>query len=130
MDEVTKLFQKGNAPKAQRVSAELDFQETKFALELAESKLNVLQNLTKPNTVKRLIHEVERSRSQELAGNEILELRRIQAERTRQQIEHCRITAPRAGRVVYVAPATGVTVHQGDRVHEQQRLLSILPPPS
>jgi len=130
VDEVTKLFQKGNASKAQRVSAELNFQETKFALEMAQSKLNLLQNLTRPNTVKRLISEVERSRSRELAANEILELRRAQAERTRQQVKHCRITAPCDGQVVYVAPPAGARVHEGDRVHEQQRLLSVLPPAS
>lgn len=128
LDNVTKLFQKGTASKAQKVSAELAFQETRFAFELANSKLNTLQNITKPNTVKRLISEVERSRSQELAANEILELRRTQADRTRQQVNHCRITAPCDGRVVNVAPPAGPAVHEGDRVHEQQRLLSILPP--
>jgi HlyD family secretion protein len=128
MDGVTRLFEKGTVSKAQKVSAELAFQETKFALELAQGKLNTLENFTKPNTVKRLISEVERSRSQEMAANEILELRRAQAERTRQQVGHCRITAPCDGRVVYVAPPAGPAVHEGDRVHEQQRLLSVLPP--
>ena len=127
LDEVTKLFQKGNATKALKVSAELNFQETKFALELAQNKLNVLENITKPNRIKRLISEVERSRSQELAAKEILELRRAQAERTRQQVAHCRITAPCDGRVVYVTLPAGASVHEGARVHEQQRLLSILP---
>ncbi len=130
VNEVTKLFEKGNVSKAQKVSSELDFKETKFALELAQSKLNVLQNLTKPNTLKRLINEVERSRSQELAANEILELRRAQAERTRQQVVHCRIIAPSDGRVIYDSPPAAPRVHEGDRVREQQRLLNILPPAS
>lgn len=127
VDEVTRQFQRGIASKGLKVSAELNFQETKFTLELADIRRNVLENLTKPDTIKKLISEVERSHSQELAANEILELRRAQVESTRQQVEHCRITAPCDGRVVYVSPPDGGKVQEGNRVHERQRLLSILP---
>jgi HlyD family secretion protein len=130
VDEVTKQFQRGVVTNALKVSAELNFQETKFAFELAASRLILLENLTKPNTLKRLISDIERSRSQELAAKEILELRRAQAERTQKQIEHCRITAPCDGKVVYLSPTAGARVHEGDTVHEQQRLVRILPPAS
>ena len=122
-----KLFEKGTVSNAHKVAAELSLQETKFALELAKSKLQILESVTRPNTTTRLSSEVERSHAQEVAAKEILELRRAQAERTRQQLEHCRITAPCDGRVVYVSPASGGNIHEGERVHERQRLLSILP---
>ena len=127
VDEVRRLFEKGTISNAHKVAAELSLQETKFALELAQSKLHILESVTKPNTIKRLIGEVERCRSGELAAKDILELRRAQAERTRQQLEHCRIMAPCDGRVVSASLASGGNVHEGDRVHERQRLLSILP---
>ena len=40
VDEVQRNFDKGTASKAQKVATELSFQRTKFALELAQTKLN------------------------------------------------------------------------------------------
>jgi HlyD family secretion protein len=100
LDEILKLFQKGTVSKGQKVATELAFQETKFAIEAAQNRLSVLENFTKSNTIKRLISEVEKARSQELAAQDILELEGARAEKTRRQIENCRITAPCDGLVV------------------------------
>ena len=63
-------------------------------------KLNDLENYAKPLAVKRFESEVEKTYSQELAAKEISELRQSQVERTRRQIENCKLKAPCDGRLV------------------------------
>ena len=127
LDKVNSLYTKGETSKAQKVSAELAIQGTRFALEMAQNKLQVLLNTTRPNTILRLRGELERNRSQAMTAKEILELRRSMADRTRQQIERCRITAPCDGRVVYMTTPAGAKVQEGDQVHERQPLVRIVP---
>ena len=86
--------------KAQKVAVELGSQKTKYDLELAQSKLNSLENYDKPIAVKRLSSEIEKARAQEQAAKEIWELRQSQVERTRRQIENCKLKAPCDGRLM------------------------------
>jgi multidrug resistance efflux pump len=127
LDELTRLFEKGNTSKATKVAGELSFQEAKFALEIAQTKLSVLQNFTKPNTVKRLIGEVEKARSHELAVKDIFELRQKRADKTRRQIENCRITAPRDGQVVHAHGPARPLLREGAAVRERQLLFTVVP---
>ena len=134
VDEVQRNFDKGTVSKAQRVAAELSFQQTKFALELAQMKLNHLEKVTRPNTVKRLVGEVERTRALEVAAKDILELRQAREQKTRRQIAACRITAPwTAGcsmRCVRARPGEGtndVPVEEGDHVRERQVVVRVVP---
>ena len=80
--------------KAQKVAAELTLQKAKYDFELAQSKLNSLEKYSKPLAVKRLTSEIDKAHSQEQAAKEISELRQSQVERTRRQIENCKLKAP------------------------------------
>jgi hypothetical protein len=134
VDEAQKAFDKGTTSRAQKVAAELSLQRTKFALELAQAKLNKLENFTRPNVVKRLVGEVERARALELAAKDILELRQSRKQRTRRQIEACRITAPCDGRVLHATrpPRSSegpkeVAIEEGERVRERQVVVRVVP---
>jgi multidrug resistance efflux pump len=127
VDQITKMFRKGEVSQGDKVAAELAFQETKFALELAQNQVSVLENFTKPNTLKRLISEVEKARSQEVSAQEILELERARVETTRRQIENCRLLAPSDGRVVLGTTPARARINEGDTVRERQLLFTIVP---
>jgi len=133
LDLVQKRFEKGTASKAQKVTAELSLQRTKFALELAQMKLNNLEDVTRPNMVKRLVGEVERTRALELAAKDILELRQSREQKTRRHIEACRIRAPCDGRVFHAMrmprPGEGtndVAIEEGERVRERQVVVRVV----
>jgi HlyD family secretion protein len=134
LDHTTRGFEKGMVTKAQKIAAELTFQRTRFDLELAQSKLNSLENYSKPMAVKRALSEVEKTRSHELAAKEIWDLRQGQVERTRRNIENCRLKAPCDGRLVYATRlartgegADPVPIQPGDIVRERQELARVIP---
>ena len=128
VDEANKLWEQGKLSKARKVASELAYQETRFALELAQSRLNSLENLTRPNTIKRLRAEVVKALSREQTAKEVGDLERARAEKTRHQIENCRVAAPCDGRLALVpAPASVTLLGEGDLVHEHQRLFSVVP---
>ena len=62
-----RMFAKGFVSQAQKVSEELSFKKAEFALEQARSKRNVLVDYTNAKTIKKLLSEVEKARSDELA---------------------------------------------------------------
>jgi HlyD family secretion protein len=128
VDEVNKLWEQGKLSRARKVAAELALQETKFALELAQSKLSSLENYTRPNAIKRLRSEIVKALSREQTAKEVGNLERARAEKTRLQIENCRITAPCDGRLALASPPASVALlGEGDRVHERQRLFRVIP---
>jgi hypothetical protein len=134
-DLVGRLFEKGAASKTQKVVSELSFQRAKFSLEVGQMKLKHLEEFDRPNTVKRLFGEVERTRALELAAKDIFELRQAREQKTRHQVEACQIAAPCDGRVAYAmrppGPGEGqdpVPIREGDRVRERQVVLRIIPP--
>ena len=77
LDWANRMWQKGYITKAQKVSEELNFQKARFALEQAESKLQVLTKYTREKTIKELRSEVEKARSDELAKQATWELERL-----------------------------------------------------
>ena len=95
------MFEKGYVSKAQKVSEELNFQKAKFALEQAQSKLNVLEKYTKDKTIKELKSEVEKARSDELAKKQTCELEKDKEAKLEKQIVNCKLFAPGDGLVVY-----------------------------
>ena len=76
-------------------------QREKEALELARSKLELLEKYTLPKTTKALKVEAERKRSDELARQSAWELEKSREEKLNKQIESCRIIAPGDGVIVY-----------------------------
>jgi RNA polymerase sigma factor (sigma-70 family) len=83
-------------------SAEQDRLREQLSLEKVQSKLEVLNQYTKPKTVKELRSEVERALSNELAKRDIYQLEREKEASLERQIAGCKLLAPCDGRVVYV----------------------------
>lgn len=133
LDHTTRNFEKGTVTKAQKVAVELTFQQTKFALELAQMRLNDLENYARPLAVKRLFSEIDKARSHEKTVKEIWELRQSQVEGTRRQIENCKLKAPCDGRLVLAQRpprregAEPVPMQPGDMVRERQEIARVIP---
>jgi HlyD family secretion protein len=134
VEQTLRMWEKGTASKARKVADELRLQKAKFALELSQSKLNLLENYAKAKTIKQLRTVVEKALTDELLNKEIWELRRTREEKTRRQIENCRIVAACDGRVVVSLrpprPGEGhepVPIQTGDIVRERQEIARVLP---
>ena len=76
-------------------------QKAKFALEQAQTKLNVLEKYTKDKTIKELESEVEKAHSDELAKKQTYELEKDKEAKLEKQIVNCKLFAPGDGLVVY-----------------------------
>jgi HlyD family secretion protein len=84
LDWAKRMFEKGYVSQATKVSEELTHKKARFTLEQAQSKRKVLVDYTKGKTIKELISEVEKARSDELAKLEAAQLehlREIELER-------------------------------------------------
>jgi multidrug resistance efflux pump len=109
-----RMFDKGYVSVAEKVSEELKFKKTQFALEQAQSKRQVLIKHTKGKTIKELTRAIEAARANELARQAALERERSALKRLGNQIERCKVVAPVGGRVRYPAPmGTGAVLRDG-----------------
>ncbi len=126
-----RMFDKGYVSKATAISEELTFKKSQFALEQAESKLNVLVKYTKGKTIKELVSEVEKSKSDELAKQATWELEKGKELKLEKQIAACTLTAPIDGLVVYANDpgrgfgSTQPQIEEGATVRERQKIISI-----
>jgi multidrug efflux pump subunit AcrA (membrane-fusion protein) len=131
VDWANRMFVKGYVSKAQKVSEELNYQKAKFALEQAQSKLNVLENFTKGKTIKELRSEVEKSRSDELAKQQTFQLERDKEAKLEKQIKNCKLYAPGDGIVVYANDPNKSfgnnqpQIEEGAAVRERQKIFSL-----
>ena len=114
-------------------AAEAALQHEKETLELARSKLELLEKYTLPKTTKALKVEAERKRSDELARQSAWELEKSREEKLNKQIESCRIIAPGDGVIVYAnnpnRPVRGqprAQIEEGATVRQRQKILSIV----
>jgi HlyD family secretion protein len=112
-------------------SAELTLARQRMALEHAKFKQKVLQEITKPRTMKELRADVERKRSDELAKRPTLELELAKERKLERQIAACEIKAPADGVLYYVnAPARpdGRTpqIEEGATVRERQKIFRVI----
>jgi RND family efflux transporter MFP subunit len=114
-------------------AAEAALQREKEALELARSKLDLLEKYTLPKTTKALKVEAERKRSDELARQSTWELEKSREEKLNKQIESCRIIAPGDGVIVYANNSTRPVrgqprpqIEEGATVRQRQKILSIV----
>jgi len=101
-----------------------------FSLEKAQTKLNLLDNYTKPKTVKELRTEVEKALSDELAKKQRWDLEKDKEAKLEKQINACRIFAPSEGVVIRAnepsLPGGPPAVDDGATVRERQVLMHIL----
>jgi HlyD family secretion protein len=114
-------------------TARAALEREKEALELARSKLDVLEKYTLPKTTKALKVEAERKRSDELARQSAWELEKSREEKLNKHIESCRIIAPGDGVIVYAnnpnRPMRGQPrpqIEEGATVRQRQKILSIV----
>jgi RND family efflux transporter MFP subunit len=94
-----------------------------FVLEQAQTKLRVLEQYTKPKTLKELRSEVEKARSTELAKHQTWELEKGKEKMLERQIEHCKLLSPADGLIVH-----GDGVDTGTVVTPRQRVFWVFDP--
>ena len=100
----TRMWGQGKVEQGSRVAEELSFQRAKFGIELAQSRLVVLQNHTRPRILRNLQGDVEKSHSGEQIRQSVLRLEQARENRIQQQIDACRILAPIDGTVLDARP--------------------------
>ncbi|MBV8488158.1 MAG: efflux RND transporter periplasmic adaptor subunit, partial [Planctomycetaceae bacterium] len=126
-----RMYEKGYVSRASKVSEELNYQKANFALEQAQSKLNVLENYTKAKTIKELRSEVEKAKSDELAKEQTFQLEKSKEAKLVKQIENCKLFAPGDGIVVYANDPmksfgnTQPQIEEGATVRERQKIFSL-----
>jgi RNA polymerase sigma factor (sigma-70 family) len=106
------------------------------ALELAKSKLNILQEYTRTKTLKARTLEVERKRPFELAKRNQWQLEQNRAKKLERQIASCTIAAPVDGVVIYANPPRlrrgefdpPQQIEEGSHVRQRQKILSVVDP--
>ena len=98
----------------------------RLSLEIAKTKLNLLQNYTKAKTIKELRSEVEKAHNDEIAKQQRWELEKGKAKNLERQIERCKIYAPAEG-VVHQAydPDTREWFQERATVRERMRIMEI-----
>jgi RNA polymerase sigma factor (sigma-70 family) len=133
---------KGEAAPADIV-AELDIDERlenagqlisreRVALEVAETRLDVLQRYTIDRTKKERAIDIERKRSSELARKAASALERDKAAKLERQIKSCTLIAPGDGIIVYAndprprGGGMGVQIEEGATVRERQKIFSVV----
>jgi RNA polymerase sigma factor (sigma-70 family) len=109
--------------------SEHDLLRETFALEKMQKKLDVLDNYTKPKTLKELQTEVQKARALELAKKQTFQLERDNEFKLEKQIINCKLIAPCDGVVVYanswLAGGRNGRIEEGGTVSEAQHILSI-----
>jgi HlyD family secretion protein len=114
VDWSRRMFQKGYASLAEKVSEELALKHAVFALEEAQSQKKVLVDYSKERTNKALTGAIESARARELAAQAVLERERSLQKKLADEIGRCKVKAPSAGRREYLAPlGAGAVVHDG-----------------
>ena len=123
MDWTQRMYVKGYASMAEKVSEELALKHARFALEQAQSQRMVLVEYSRDKTIKALTGAIESARAREFAAQAVLERERCVQKKLAEQLTRCKVKAPVAGRIEYVAPfGTGAIVHDGQVIF---RIVSI-----
>ncbi len=114
LDWGRRMFAKGYASMAEKVTKELDFKKVQFALEQAQANKLVLVKRTRERMNRTLTAAVETARELELRKQAALQRAESTLDKLHDQIGGCKIAAPVAGRVRYDAPiGTGAVVQDG-----------------
>ncbi len=126
-----RMLEKGYVSKAQAVTEELNFKKAQFALEQAQSKLDVLIKYTREKTIKELESEVKKAHSDELAKEATWELEKGKEDKLEKQIKNCTLVAPIDGLIVYANDPSRMwgsnqsQIEEGATVRERQKVISI-----
>jgi multidrug resistance efflux pump len=109
-----RMFEKGYVSKAELLTQELALRKAQYALELAQTKKDVLARHTRDKRTHALMAAVEAAREIELGKQAALMRGESGLRSLQDQIARCKVTAPIAGRVRYEAPmGLGAVVRDG-----------------
>ena len=114
VDWTRRMFQKGYASLAEKISEELALKQARFALEEVQSQKKVLVDHSQQRETKALTGAIESARALELAAQATLAREQSLQKKLAGQLLRCQVKAPAAGRVEYGAPfGAGAVVHDG-----------------
>jgi hypothetical protein len=113
-----RMYAKGYyTSKAELTADQLALKHARFAVEVGQSKKQVLIDHAKPRKLKELLGAVEAARACELVKQAAAERERLALKRIREQIGCCKVMAPGKGRIQYTAPiGPGAVVHDGQLI--------------
>jgi multidrug resistance efflux pump len=122
LERSNRMYGKGQLSKAQNSADKVNLEQKKWAMERAQTKLNVLERYTKELTIKKLKSDVEKAKGEEALKQAILASEKATEERLARQIANCKLLAPVNGRVHYPRP-----IEAGSTVGLRQLLCVIIP---
>jgi multidrug resistance efflux pump len=96
-----RLYEKGLGPKIQVEAHELKVQRARLALEKVQGKKTTLEKYTREKNLKALQSAVEKAKAEELSRQAAFNQEEALREHLKQQIESCKVLAPRSGRISY-----------------------------
>jgi HlyD family secretion protein len=122
LDWCRRMYDKGYASLSEKNSDELVLKASRFALMRAQSQKKVLTEYTRKQRMTALQGEAQSAKARELLKQAELERERSVQKSLASQIARCKVTAPVAGRVHYLAP-----IGAGAVVRDGQLLFRIVP---
>jgi len=126
-----RLFERGYVMDAHVEAASFELAKANNTLEMEEQNLKVLETLTKEKRIIQLNAAILSDKALVAANKQSLLRRQEHLNYLQDQLERCKITAPRSGQVVYYMPRWGGDenlVREGLRVIERQTLLQLPDP--
>jgi HlyD family secretion protein len=117
VDWTSRMFLKGYASHAEKISEDLALKQARFALEEAQSQKKVLVDHSRERETKALTGAIESARARELAAQAALAREQSLQKKLAGQLLRCKLKAPAAGRVEFGAPfGVGAVVHDGQLI--------------
>ena len=117
VDWTQRMFIKGYSSLAEKVTEDLALKHARFALEETQSQKKVLVDYSRARATKALTGAIESARARELSAQAVLERERSLQKKLADQIARCKVKAPAAGRVEYMAPfGVGAVVRDGQLI--------------
>ena len=116
-DWAHRMFLKGYASMAEKVSEDLALKQARFELEETQSQKKVLIDHSRDLKTKALTGEIESARARELAAQATLAREQSLQKKLANELLHCQVKAPVAGRVDYGAPfGAGAVLRDGQLI--------------
>jgi multidrug resistance efflux pump len=122
LERSNRMYTKGQVSKDQNTADKIGVEKKKFALDKAQTKLNVLERYTRERTIKKLQSEVEKAKGEESLRQATLVREKATEDRLTRQIANCKLLAPVTGRVHYPRP-----IEEGATVGLRQLLCVVIP---
>lgn len=127
-----KLNAKGFISESELKADKFTLDKAESELDLAEQKLSVLEDFTKPKTLEQYRAEVKKLQASLKAAQFTLERSKEQERDYAEQVAHCQITAPKDGQVVYANENdrdNSIVIEEGTVIRDGQEVI-FLPDPT